>query len=283
MLHDQPSLNPRPSIAEVYRASWPHCLRLFIASSLILSVAGLLLLPLREDVLGNLLGFFVPADWLESLRLANQALFARIGGVLLFQTVAIVCFTVVSVLFFPFRDRISLQVEEQLTNRAAPQPGLHRELWYEAGLVLFAFNVYSLVYLLAYFVGRPLFSYIDVLAFSLLAVFFTLDLLSPTYFRRRLSCLSVLSAYRLLPLQLLLFGVTFCLPVYAVELALGSLVTDQDNKLILGVALVIIVVINCALCTFALPLGTVLALRAIHEGERRDPGESRALLPVSFL
>ncbi len=90
MHHDHQSLNPQPSIAEVYRASWPGCLRLFIASSLILSMAGLLLLPLREDVLGNLLGFFVPADWLESLRLANQALFARIGGVLIFQTVAFV-------------------------------------------------------------------------------------------------------------------------------------------------------------------------------------------------
>ena len=198
-------MNSSVSISALYRETWRDCLRLCVVASLVLSAAGLVLLPLRDEVLYELLGVFLPADWIASMQLANEALFHQIGGVLLFQTVAIVCFSAVSVLFFPFRDRISLKAEACLTGRRERGPGLHRELWYEAGLVLIAFNMYSCVYLLAYAVGEPLFAYIDLLAFTLLAAFFVLDLLSPPHFRRGLNCLQVIRAWPRLPLQLLLF------------------------------------------------------------------------------
>ena len=95
------------SMRGVYRATWPACLRLFVASSIVLSALGLILLPYRDEILDKVIGFFLPSDWLASFHMANSALFHQIGAVLLFQTVAIVCFSAVSVLFFPFRDRIS--------------------------------------------------------------------------------------------------------------------------------------------------------------------------------
>ena len=160
------------TLAQVYRATWTACLRLFIVSSVLLSTGALILLPYRDEILDVLVGFFLPGDWLASIHMANSALFHRVGSVLVFQTVAIVCFSVVSLLFFPFRDRISLQAERQLTGRAVTGPGLAYELWLEAGLVIIAFNAYSITYLLAYFVGQPLFAFIDELAFGLLTVFF---------------------------------------------------------------------------------------------------------------
>ncbi len=257
-------MNQIGSIAALYRSTWIDCLRLGLASSVILSAVGVLLLPLRDHLLDSLLGAFLPADWLTSIQMANEALFHQIGGVLLFQTVAIICFSAVSVLFFPFRDRISIKAEHYLKGESVSGQGLHRELWYEAGLLLIAFNMYSAVYLLAYVVGESVFAYIDLLAFALLTVFFVLDLLSPAHFRRGLNCLYVVAALKRLPLKMLLFGLIFCAPIYALELFLGELVYQQEDDLVLAVALVAIIVVNCAVCSFALPAGTWLALDAIE-------------------
>ena len=258
-------------------------MRLWVLSSVILSAVGLLLLPLRDEILDNFLGLFLPGDWLTSIHLANEALFHKIGGVLLFQTVAIVCFTAVAVFFFPFRDRISVLTEECLTGQPPPQVGLHRELWFEAGLILVAVNVYSAVYLLAYFVGQPLFSYIDLLAFALLALFFTLDLLSPPHYRRNLNCLYVIKAFKRSPLSLALFGAVFCSPIFALELFLGDLVYNQEDNLVLGAALVTIIVINCFACIFALPLGTSLALSSIEHNNSTNQATSKRISHRTFF
>lgn len=252
-------------MGHVYRATWPACLRLFVVSSVVLSALGLILLPFRDEILDKVIGFFLPSDWLASFHMANNALFHQIGGVLLFQTVAIVCFSAVSLFFFPFRDRISSMAETQITGRPAIAPGLRLELWLEAGLVLIAFNLYSATYLLAYFVGQPLFGYIDELAFSLLMLFFVLDLLSPTHFRRSLNCLYVFRAFRQQPIKLLLFATAFCFPIFAMELFLGDLVYKQEDNLVLGAALVAIIVLNCFVCVFALPMGTWLALQCVQQ------------------
>ena len=265
------------TLAQVYRATWTACLRLFILSSVLLSVGALILLPYRDEILDALVGFFLPGDWLASIHMANSALFHRVGSVLIFQTVAIVCFSVVSLLFFPFRDRISLKAERQLTGRAVTGPGLAYELWLEAGLVIIAFNAYSITYLLAYFVGQPLFAFIDELAFALLTVFFILDLLSPPHFRRKLNCLHVLRALFRYPHKLLPFGLLFCFPVFVLELVLGDLVYSQQNDLLLAVAVVAIVTLNCFVCVFALPMGTWLALSVLEEpdGAAAHPPRSR--------
>lgn len=255
------------SLSHVYRATWPACLRLCIVSSIILSVLGLILVPFRDEILDTLVGFFLPSDWLASFHMANNALFHQLGGVLLFQTVAIICFSTVSVFFFPFRDRISILAETQLTGQSVKGPGLRRELWLEAGLVMIAFNVYSTIYLLAYFIGQPLFGYIDELAFCLLMLFFILDLISPPHFRRSLNSLHVLGALRRQPIRLLLFGLVFCSPIFALELFLGDLVYNQENNLVLSVALVAIIVLNCIVCVFALPMGTWLALDCIQHSD----------------
>ena len=262
-------MNPASSIAGVYRAARPACLRLFLLSSVLLSAAGLVFIPYREEFLDKVLGLFLPGDWLASLHMANDALFHQIGAVLLFQTVAIVCFSAVSLFFFPFRDRISSAVELCLTGRPAASPGLRRELWLEAGLVLVALNVYSITYLLAYFVGQPLFSFIDELAFLLLMVFFTLDLLSPAYFRRGLNCLYVFRALGQQPARLLLFAAGFCFPVFALELFLGDLVYQQEDDRVLAIALAAIIVLNCFICVYALPMGTWLALHCM-QGDTSD-------------
>lgn len=251
------------SISLVYRATWPACLRLCIVSSIVLSTLGLILVPFREQILDTLFGLFLPGDWLASFHMANNALSEKIGGVLLFQTVAIVCFSAVSLFFFPFRDRISVQAEIQLTGESVGGVSLPRELWFEAGLVIIAFNVYSASYLLAYFIGQPLFGYIDELAFVLLMLFFTMDMLSPTYFRRDRNCLFVLRAFRDRPLRLLLFAVFFCSPIFALELFLGDLIFNQTNDFILAAALIAIIVLNCIVCVFALPMGTWLALKGV--------------------
>ncbi len=253
------------SLSHVYRATWPACVRLCIVSSIVLSALGLILVPFRDEVLDTVAGMFLPSDWLASFHMANNALFHQIGGVLLFQTVAIVCFSAISLFFFPFRDRISILAETRLTGQAVNGPGLRQELWLEAGLIMIAFNVYSATYLLAYFIGQPLFGYIDELAFSLLTLFFILDLLSPTYFRRNMNCLYVLRALRHQPAQLLLFGMIFCSPIFALELFLGDLVYNQQNDLVLAVALVAIIVLNCIVCVFALPMGTWLALHSVQQ------------------
>lgn len=252
------------SISSVYRATWPACLRLCIVSSIVLSALGLILVPFREEILDTLVGLFLPGDWLASFHMANNALFEQLGGVLLFQTVAIVCFSSVSLFFFPFRDRISILAEKQLTGRSVDGQSLRRELWLEAGLVLIAFNVYSAAYLLAYFLGQPLFGYIDELAFGLLVLFFILDVLSPTYFRRNLNCLFVVRALFDKPLQLLLFGIVFCSPIFLLELFLGDLVFNQTNDFVLALALTAIIVLNCFVCVFALPMGTWLALKSVE-------------------
>lgn len=252
------------SIATAYRATWRACLQLCLFSSLLFSALGLILVPFRDEVLDTVLGLFLPSDWLASYHMANAALFHQIGGVLLFQTVAIVCFSAVSVCFFPVRDRISILAESALTGQSASGPGLHRELWMEAGLVLIAFNLYSATYLLAYFAGQPLFAYIDELAFLLLLLFFILDLLSPPHFRRDMNSLYVLKAWRYRPLQLLFFGIAFCSPIYALELILGDLVYNQENDLVLAAAMVGIIVLNCVVCVFALPMGTWLALQCMQ-------------------
>ena len=257
-------MKPASSIGSVYRAAGPACLRLFLLSSVLLCALGLMLVPYRDEFLDQVMGVFLPGDWLASFHMANGALFHQIGAVLLFQTVAIVCFSAVSVFFFPIRDRISSLAEMQLTGQPAAGPGLRRELWLEAGLVLVAFNAYSITYLLAYFVGQPLFSFIDELAFVLLMVFFTLDLLSPTYFRRGLNCLYVFRALRHQPARLLLFATVFCFPIFALELFLGDLVYHQEDDLVLAIALVAIIVLNCFICVYALPMGTWLALYCVQ-------------------
>jgi hypothetical protein len=265
------------SLGPVYRATWPACLRLCIVSSIVLSVLGLILVPFRDEILNTVLGFFLPNDWLASFHMTNKALFHQIGGALLFQTVAIVCFSAVSVFFFPFRDRISVLAEATLTGQSVNGPGLGQELWLEAGLVLIAFNFYSATYLLAYFAGQPLFGYIDELAFSLLMLFFILDLLSPAHFRRNMNSLYVFRALRHQPVQLLLFGIAFCSPLFALELFLGDLVYNQENNLVLAVALVAIIVLNCIVCVFALPVGTLLALNSVSRQVVAD-SDRRGLL-----
>jgi hypothetical protein len=252
------------SLVTVYRATWPACVRLCVVSSILFSALGLILVPFRDEVLDTVIGLFLPSDWLASFHMANSALFHQIGGVLLFQTVAIVCFSAISLCFFPFRDRISILAESRLTGHSANSPGLRRELWMEAGLVLIAFNLYSATYLLAYFVGQPLFAYIDELAFFLLMLFFILDLLSPPHFRRNMNCIHVLKTWRHQPLQLLLFGIAFCSPIYALELILGDLVYNQENDLVLAAAMVGIIVLNCVVCVFALPMGTWLAVNSVQ-------------------
>lgn len=258
------------SLGHVYRASWPACLRLCVVSSIVLSALGLILVPFRAEILDTVVGFFLPTDWLASFHMANNALFHQVGGVLLFQTVAIVCFSAISLFFFPLRDRISILVEKRLTGRSVIGPGLRQEMWLEAGLVMIAFNVYSATYLLAYFVGQPLFGYIDVLAFSLLMLFFVLDLLSPPHFRRNMNCLYALQAWRHQPIKLLLFGIGFCSPIFALELILGDLVTAQEDNFILAAALVAIIVLNCVVCVFSLPMGTWLALKSIPQHSVAD-------------
>jgi hypothetical protein len=270
------------SVAEVYRASWAPCLRLWLVSSIALSALGLVLVPYRVAIVDGLAGLFLPGDWIASMRLANDALFYRVGSVLLFQTVAIVCFSAVSLFFFPFRDRISVATESRLTGQRVSSPGLHRELWLEAGLVLIAFNLYSFTYLLAYFLGQPLFGYIDELAFVLLLLFFLVDLLSPVYFRRNRSCLHVFRALRQNPLRLLLFGAAFCAPVYLLELLLGGLVYQQENNLGLSLALVAIITVNCAVAVFALPLGTWLAVEALQRPGSTDRPFSGLMRPRVF-
>ncbi|MEM6581997.1 MAG: hypothetical protein AAF699_12020 [Pseudomonadota bacterium] len=253
------------SLARIYRNTWRACLLLSVVSSLALSIAALALLPYRHEILDTLFGFFLPADWLASIHLANQALFRQLNSVLLFQSVAIVCFSLVSILFFPFRDRISLNTEKQLIGNAETGPGLAYELWLEAGLVLIAFNAYSISYLLAYFVGQPLFTYIDELALLLLTLFFILDLLSPPHFRRKLNCLYVLKALIRHPVKLLSFGLIFCLPIFLLELFLGDLVFAQQDDQTLAIAVVSIIVVNCLVCVFALPAGTWLALQIFED------------------
>ena len=253
------------SLTAVYRATWPDCLRLSVVSALVLSTLGLILVPYRDKILDVVAGLFLPADWLASFHMANRALFHQIGGVLLFQSVAIICFSTISVFFFSFRDRISVLAETRLTGRPIKGPGLRQELWLEAGLLMIAFNFYSASYLLAYFVGQPLFGYIDELAFLLLILFFILDLLSLSYFRRNMNCLYVLRALRAQPVKLLLFGIVFCSPIFALELVLGDLVYNQENDLVLAVAMVAIIVLNCIVCVFALPMGAWLALDCIQQ------------------
>jgi len=270
------------SVAAVYRASWPACLRLWLASSVALSTLGLILVPYRVAIVDRLAGLFLPEDWIASLRIANDALFHQVGSVLLFQTVAIVCFSAVSLFFFPVRDRISVATESRLTGQRVSSPGLHRELWLEAGLVIIAFNVYSATYLLAYFVGQPLFGYIDELAFVLLLLFFVLDLLSPVYFRRNRNCLHVFRALREHPLRVLLFGAVFCAPIYLLEVLLGGLVYEQENNLVLSLALVAIITVNCFVAVFALPLGTWLALEALQPPEATDRPFAGLLRPRVF-
>ena len=270
------------SLRPVYRATWPACLRLCIASSLVLSALGLILVPFRDDILDTVVGLFVPSDWLASFHMANNALFHQIGGALLFQTVAIVCFSAISLLFFPFRDQISIVAETQLTGQAVNGPGLGRELWLEAGLVMIAFNFYSATYLLAYFIGQPLFGYIDELAFVLLMLFFILDLLSPPHFRRNMNCLYVLRALRHQPIRLLLFGIMFCSPIFALELFLGDLVYNQENNLVLAVALVAIIVLNCIVYVFALPMGTWLALNSVQQHTIADSDRAGFLPHKAF-
>ncbi|MEH6569983.1 MAG: hypothetical protein V7709_12965 [Halioglobus sp.] len=259
------------SLADVYRAVWPDCLRLCMVSALVLSALGLILVPYRDEILDVVAGLFLPADWLASFHMANRALFHQLGGVVLFQTVAILCFSTISVFFFPFRDRISILAEMRLTGLPIKGSGLRQELWLEAGLVMIAFNFYSVSYLLAYFVGQPLFGYIDELAFLLLIMFFIVDLLSLSYFRRNMNCLYVLRALRAQPVKLLLFGIVFCSPIFALELFLGDLVYNQENNLVLAVAMVAIVVLNCIVCVFALPMGAWLALGCVQQ---HDTGKS---------
>jgi len=265
------------SLGYVYRATWPACLRLCIVSSIVLSALGLILVPFRDEILDTVVGFFLPSDWLASFHMANNALFHQIGSVLLFQTVAIVCFSAISFFFFPFRDRISILAETRLMGQSVNGPGLRQELWLEAGLVMIAFNLYSAIYLLAYFIGQPLFGYIGELAFSLLMLFFVLDLLSPPHFRRNMNCLYVLRALRHQPVQLLLFGIIFCSPIFALELFLGDLVYNQENDLVLAVALVAIIVLNCIVCVFALPMGTWLALNSVQQHTIADSNRQRFL------
>lgn len=252
------------SLTAVYRAAWPDCLRLCVVSSLVLSALGLILVPYRDEIVDLVGGIFFPADWLASFHMANRALFHQIGGVLLFQTVAILCFSTISVFFFPFRDRISILAETRFLGRAVKGPGLKKELWLEAGLVMIAVNVYSATYLLAYFVGQPLFAYIDELAFFLLMLFFILDMLCLSYFRRNMNVLYVFRALRYQPIKLIIFGIVFCSPIFALELFLGDLVYNQDNNLVLAVAMVAIIVLNCIVCVFALPMGAWLALGSLQ-------------------
>lgn len=271
------------SLEHVYRATWPACLRLCIVSSIVLCVFGLILVPFREEILDTVAGLFLPEDWLASFHMANRALFHQIGGVLLFQTVAIVCFTTISLFFFPFRDRISIQAETQLTGQSVEGPGLRRELWLEAGLVMVAFNVYSAIYLLAYFIGQPLFGYIDELAFCLLMLFFILDLLSPPHFRRNMNCLDVFRIFRHQPVQLLLFGIIFCSPIFALELFLGDLVYNQENNYVLAAALIAIIVLNCIVYVFALPMGTWLALNSVQQRISADSNPRRLFRQRAFF
>ena len=258
------------TVSDLYRATWPACLRLFILSSTILTGLGLVLIPFRKEILDILMGVFLPGDWLASFQMANDALFYQLGSVLLFQTVAIACFSAVSIFFFPFRDQISLMAEQQLTGQIIEGRGLRRELVLEAGLVMIAFNAYSATYLLAYFIGQPLFGHIDKLAFLLLMSFFVLDLLSPPQFRRNLNCFHVLESFRHYPLQLLCFGIGFCSPIFALELFLGDLIIDQQNALILAAALIAIITLNCFVCVFALPMGTMLALKSLDKQPNQD-------------
>lgn len=253
------------SLGHVYRATWPACLRLTIVSIVVLSALGLILVPFRDEILDWVFGYFLPSDWLASFHMANSALFHQLGGVLLFQTVAIVCFSAISLFFFPFRDRISIQAETQFTGQSVSSPGLRQELWLETGLVMIAFNVYSATYLLAYFIGQPLFGYIDELAFLLLMLFFVMDLLSPLYFRRNMNCLYVLESLGHQPVRLLVFATIFCAPIFASELFLGELVYKQQHNLFFSAALVAIIVLNCVVCVFALPVGTCLALSSVKK------------------
>lgn len=252
------------TLGAVYRAAWPDCLRLCAISALVLCALGLILVPYREDILDLVFGLFLPGDWLASFHMANRALFHQIGGVVLFQGVAILCFSTISVFFFHFRDQISILSEIQLTGSTPKGPGLRRELWLEAGLLMVAFNFYSVGYLLAYFVGQPLFNYIDELAFGLLILFFILDVLCLSYFRRGMSCFHVIRAMCAQPLKLLMFGFIFCAPIFASELFLGDLVYNQDNNVVLAAAMVVIIVLNCIVCIFALPMGAWLAQSALQ-------------------
>ena len=270
------------SLSNVYRATWPACLRLCVVSSIVLSALGLILVPFRDEILDTVVGVFVPADWLASFHMANNALFHQIGGALLFQTVAIVCFSAISLFFFPFRDRISIVAETRLMGQSVNGPGLRQELWLEAGLVMIAFNVYSLTYLLAYFIGQPLFGYIDGLAFSLLMLFFIVDLLSPPHFRRKLNCLYVFRALRHQLVPLLLFGIIFCAPIFAMELFLGDLVYNQENDVVLALTLVVIIVLNCIVCVFALPMGTWLALNSIQRHTTLDNNRRQSFRHKAF-
>jgi hypothetical protein len=258
------------SLGEVYRATWPACLRLCIVSSVLLCALGLALIPFREEILDTILGLFLPRDWLTSFQMANAALFHQVGSVLLFQTVAIACFSTVSLCFFIPRDRISVLAEAQMMDKPVPDNRLSKELWLEVGLVMIAFNVYSAVYLAAYFIGQPLFAYIDELAFILLMLFFVVDLLSPAHFRRNLNSLTVFSAIRRRPMELLVFALVFCSPIFVLELFLGELVYSQQDTALLAAALVAIIVLNCIICVFALPVGTWLAVSSLEQGIAAD-------------
>ena len=102
-------------------------------------------------------------------------------------------------------------------------------------------------------------------------LFFTVDLLSPTHFRRNLNSLFVFGVMRKRPVELLLFALFFCSPIFVMELFLGDLVYNQQDTATLAAALVAIIVLNCIVCVFAIPLGTWLALPSVLQHAAANP------------
>jgi hypothetical protein len=59
------------------------------------------------------------------------------------------------------------------------------------------------------------------------------------------------------------------------ELFLGDLVYKQQDTLVLATALVAIIVLNCFVCVFALPMGTWLALQSVQQLAVAGTGHQR--------
>ncbi|MFH1430800.1 MAG: hypothetical protein ABIG71_04795 [Candidatus Uhrbacteria bacterium] len=258
-------------IAKVYRSTAEPILRLFYASAVLITTIGLTMVLFRDELLEFVLSVLLPPSWIESLRMAHEALFHELGGAILFQVTTATCFSLISLFFFRAKEDISRRAETQITNAPVPSSSLKQELWHEAALVLLTVNVLSIVYLALYFSPESLRGPLTVISVLAVMILFALDMQSFVFFRRDMGVAVLALACVRRPIWTCTIGATLCGPILIAEWALNGALSSFESITVLTIRVVIIIVVNCAVCVLAIPAGTAAALHVLKRTPEPSP------------
>lgn len=275
-------INAPLSITKLKRNSAQWLLIYLFSGLVIFSLFSWFFINNQDAIKQNLLNYFFPQYWHNISEILTNFFFESQVKVVVANMILSGSLVVASIFLFPIKEKFSASFEKdsEFNNGKPHEFPLLYQAWEEIKLFIFYLAAQGVIFWIGYYPYQWASWLSIILSYLFLFFTFSLDFISPTLQRHRISYILILKVITTKPILALAFGLFFSLPA----ILLSQYLFTFESLSLIEISSILFIA-NIFLLTLAIPAGTQIASTLLHEAKQtKAPAtKTKAIVYASIL